>query len=698
MIDHGNLAGAATTSFPEDVVAARQSAPQSTQPSTDQPTLASIQQRIVAKQYEPALTELQAILADEPENTDALYMSAVCRRYRHEFDQALALLGTLKALSPENGRAHQEEGHAYRDMGRPDQALGAYARACRFNPALVASWREQLRILSQQQRLPEAAQVRTQLEYLQKLPQALVIVLDLIHQGKLLRAEDLCRKFLQRAPRHVEAMRLLAEIGIRFGVLNDAEFLLESAHEFAPANVRVHIDYIQVLRKRQKFALALEQARRLLETAPEHPQFQSIYAIECMQTGDYETALQLLDKVLEQIPGDPITLTSKGHAFKTSGEYDKSVAAYRAALASQPRHGEAWYALSNLKVYSFSDDELQAMQAQADSRELAHADRVHLSFALGKAFEDREEFETSFACYARGNRLKKALSTYDADQMTGELHAQWQVCTPAMLARGERAGCPAADPIFVVGLPRAGSTLLEQILSSHSRVDGTLELPNIPSLSQQLRRRGRTGGEPGYPDILATLDDGELRKFGEQYIEDTRIHRQQAPFFVDKMPNNFRHIGLIHLILPNAKIIDARRHPLACGFSGFKQLFAEGQEFTYDLADLGQYYRDYVELMDYWDEALPGKVLRVQYEEVVADVEAQVRRILDYCGLEFEEACLSFHRTERSVRTPSSEQVRRPIYQSGLDYWRNYESWLGPYRDALGEDVRRRYGIGAVNS
>ena len=656
---------------------------------------ASIQAKIVAKRYFEALSELEPLLGDDPDNADALYMSAVCRRYRREFDQALALLKRLQALAPENGRAHQEEGHAHRDMGRPEAALPAYARACRCNPALVASWRAQVDILTRLGRKQEATQAKAQLDYLQALPPPLVMVLDLIGQGKLLKAEDLCRKFLRKVPHHVEAMRLLADIGIRFGVLADAEFLLESAHEFEPDNTRVHMDYIQALRKRQKFARSLEEAGRLLETAPEHPQFQSIYAIECMHTGDYETALGLFDKVLERIPGDPVTFTSKGHAYKTCGKYDKAVAAYRAALASEPRHGEAWYSLSNLKVYSFSDGELEAMREQADDDNLPHADRAHLSFALGKAHEDRGDFETSFACYARGNRLKKAQSSYDADKMTDELRAQRRVCTAEMLSRGGRAGHAAGDPIFVVGLPRAGSTLLEQILSSHSQVDGTLELPNIPSLSQHLRRRGRGADAPDYPDILAVLSDEELGTFGRQFIDDTRIHRRDAPRFIDKMPNNFRHIGLIHLILPNAKIIDARRHPMACGFSGYKQLFAEGQEFSYDLADLGQYYRDYVELMDYWDEALPGKVLRVQYEEVVADLETQVRRLLEHCGLEFEPACLKFHDTERSVRTPSSEQVRRPIFQSGLDYWRNYDAWLDPLRDALGADVRRRYNIGS---
>ena len=636
---------------------------------------------------------MKTVLRDEPENTNALYMSAVCHRYRGEFGVALATLARLKTLAPESGRAHQEEGHAYRDSGRLNDALGSYERACRFNPALVASWREQLRILRDQGRFQQAARVKAQLDYFEGLPRPLVAVIDLIGQRKLLKAEDLCRKFLQKAPRHVEAMRLLADIGIRFGVLADAEFLLESAHEFEPTNVRVHMDYIQALRKRQKFGQALEQSRGLLDTSPEDPQFQSIHAIVCMQTGDYEAALGLFDRVLERIPGDPVTLTSKGHAYKTWGQYDYAVAAYRAALVSQPRHGEAWYSLANLKVYTFDDGELERMHVQARNEGLSHAERVQLSFALGKAYEDRSDFETSFQYYEQGNRSKRAASTYDADKMSEELRAQHRVCTAGMLSRGATAGHSAGDPIFVVGLPRAGSTLLEQILSSHSRIDGTLELPNILSLSQQLRRRGRTGAEPDYPEILTTLSDDELEAFGRQYIDDTRIHRQDAPFFVDKMPNNFRHIGLIHLILPNAKIIDARRHPMACGFSGYKQLFAEGQEFTYDLSDLGKYYRDYVELMDHWDAVLPGKVLRVQYEDVVGDLETQVRRILDHCGLEFEPGCLSFHRTDRAVRTPSSEQVRQPIFKSGLDYWRNYERWLDPLKDALGEGVRGRYGV-----
>lgn len=650
--------------------------------------LDSIQQKIVAKRFDEALGDLGTLLAAEPDNSDALYMSAVCCRYTGRFPAALGFLDKLKARAPEHGRAHQEEGHTYRDMGDRQRALVAYARACQFNPALEASWRGQLDIL-QSTNPQSAAIVRARLEHLAALPRPLVAVIDLVAQGKLLKAESLCREFLKKVPHHIEGMRLLADIALRLGVLDDAEFLLTSALTFEPANVAVRMDLVRTLRKRQKFERALEEAQALLETAPDNPQFQSLVAVERMQTGDYDTALALLDKVLTRVPGDPITLTSRGHALKTSGRYDDAVAAYRAAIASQPQHGESWYALSNLKVYEFEDDEIDAMETQLADSNLSHIDRVHLCFALGKACEDRQDFDRSFGYYARGNALKKVQARYDAARMSEDLAAQRNVCTRTLFEQRAGAGCDAPDPIFIVGLPRAGSTLLEQILSSHSMVDGTLELPNILSLSQRLRRRARDGDSLPYPDVLAELSDDELRDFGEEFIRDTRIHRKDAPFFIDKMPNNFRHIGLIHLILPNAKIIDARRHPMACCFSGFKQLFAEGQEFTYDLDDLGRYYRDYVDLMDHWDTVLPGTVLRVQYEDVVADLDAQVARLLEHCGLPFETSCIEFHRTERSVRTPSSEQVRQPIFRSGLEQWRKFDAHLGPLKSALGPVLDR---------
>ncbi|MDX1570521.1 MAG: sulfotransferase [Xanthomonadales bacterium] len=647
--------------------------------------LQSIQQRIVKGESEAALAELSGVLDAEPENVEALYMQAVCQRLLARFDAALETLAALKALAPDHSRAHQEEGHVYRDSGQPDAALAAYARATRLNPALLASWREQLNILDRKGLHAQAGPIKAQLERLQQLPKPLLAVMDLIAQGRLLKAEEICRQFLQKIPHHVEGMRLLADIGLRLGVLDDAEFLLESALKFEPDNLPVRIDYIQALRKRQKFAQAHEEARALLKSQPDNPQFQSIYAIESMQTGDYDTALRTFDQVLQRLPADPATHTAKGHAYKTRGDYEAAVSCYRSAIEHQPQHGEAYYSLANLKVYTFSDAELEQMHVQEDSPYLSHLDRVYLCFALGKAYEDLENFEASFRYYARGNALKKAQSRYDAARMSEDLRAQQQVCTDELFESRSGVGHPAPDPIFIVGLPRAGSTLLEQILSSHSQIDGTLELPNILSLSQRLRRKSNHGQGATYPEVLAELSDEELRGFGEAFIEDTRIHRRGAPLFIDKMPNNFRHLGLIKLILPNAKVIDARRHPMACCFSGFKQLFAEGQEFSYDLEDLGRYYRDYVDLMDHWDAVLRGFVLRVRHEDVVADLETQVRRMLDFCGLPFESACLEFHRTERNVRTPSSEQVRQPIYTSGLEQWKNYDRWLGPLKDALGD-------------
>ncbi|WP_300541792.1 tetratricopeptide repeat-containing sulfotransferase family protein [Maricaulis sp.] len=646
--------------------------------------LKTAQTQMYEGRFDAALETVRPILDGNPDHTDALYVSAVCARYLKQWDEAQAHLARIRRTAPEFGRAHQEEGHLLRDRGETARALLAYQRACQFNPALLASWRAQAELLAAEGRQAEARQARGQADRIAALPQELVAVTHLLYEGKLLKAEQLCRAFLQKTPHHIEAMRLLAEIGTRFGVLEDADFLLESAIEFEPDNTQLRLDYIQVLRKRQKFEAALEQARHLYESDPANPIFQSHFAIESMQTGEYERALELFDTILAHLPEDPATLTSRGHALKTMGRHDEAVASYRKAFAVKPDHGDAYYALANLKTYVFTDGEIAAMREQEASADLSFQNRIHLCFALGKAFEDRGEYDAAFEYYERGNDLKRVQTRYTSEQMAEELQAQASVCTADLFEKQGGKGCEAPDPIFIVGLPRAGSTLLEQILASHSQVDGTLELPNILALSHRLRGRKRVSDKTHYPRVLFDLTAEQLRTLGEDYIENTRIHRQGAPFFTDKMPNNFRHIGLIKLILPDAKIIDARREPMACCFSGFKQLFAEGQEFTYGLDEIGRYYRGYVELMDHWNAVLPGQILRVHYEDVVADLETQVRRILDFCGLEFEQACLDFHTTERAVRTASSEQVRQPIYQSGVEQWRHFEDHLDPLKQALG--------------
>ncbi|MHA6334023.1 tetratricopeptide repeat-containing sulfotransferase family protein [Qipengyuania sp. CAU 1752] len=632
--------------------------------------------------FERGLASAENLLATWPDDAEALYMAAVAQRFLKRYVAAGQILQRLHAASPEYGRAWQEAGHLARDAGNRDAAIAAYARAVQFNPVLEASWTAQAQLLEADARLVEAQAARAQAERLRKLPRELLAVANHLHEGRLLRAEEICRAFLQKNPRNVEGMRLLAQIGIKLGILDDAEFLLESAVAFQPDNVQLRLDYMDALRRRQKFAQSREQAESLHQGEPDNPLFQSHLAIESMQTGDYDRAFDLFEQVLAKIPGDPATLTSRGHALKTTGQSEEAVASYRAAIAARPDHGDAYYALANLKTYRFTDQEVDAMRGQVDRPDLGFMDRVHISFSLGKAHEDRAEYEESFRFYEQGNALKRAQTRYSADAMAEELARQGEACSPELFEHHTGTGDPAPDPIFIVGLPRAGSTLLEQILASHSLVDGTMELPNILALAHRLR--GRKAGQSRYPQILHELEADQLAKFGGDYIENTRIHRQDAPFFIDKMPNNFRHVGLIHLILPNAKIIDARRDPMDCCFSGFKQLFAEGQEFTYGLHEIGRYYADYVELMDHWDAVLPGKVLRVQHEDVLDDLDGQVRRMLDHCELPFEQACLEFHQTDRAVRTASSEQVRQPINRAGQGAWKPYEPWLAPLKQALG--------------
>ena len=625
------------------------------------------------------------VLTSQPHHRDALYMAAVCARYENRHEDAFARLADLKAASPDYGRAYQEEGHLKRKLGDAAGALTAFERATRYNPSLIASWTAQAELHGH---TDAAANARAQATRLQALPRELLAVTNHIHEGRVFRAEEIARAFLRKNPTHVEGMRLLADIGTRLGVQEDAEFLLESAVELDPDNLQLRLDYIQVLRKRQKFSDALEQAKILMARDPDNPVFQSHYAIESMQAGDYETALDYFDRILKALPEDPATLVSRGHALKTYGRTEDAIASYRAATEVAPGQGDAWYGLANLKTYTFSEEELTRMEAQAASPDIDHMSRIHIAFALGKAYEDRKNHDKAFEAYALGNALKHQTVRYTTEQMQAEFNAQKSICTPDLFAAQGDKGCAAPDPIFILGLPRAGSTLIEQILASHPQVDGTLELPNILSLAHRLRGRKQLTDRERYPRVLYELSAEDLKALGEEYIETTRIHRQGAPFFTDKMPNNFRHIGLIHLILPNARIIDARRNPMDCCWSGYKQLFAEGQEFTYSLDDIGHYYRGYVDLMDHWDRVLPeGCILRVQHEDVLDDLEGQVRRILDYCGLPFDAACVDFHKTDRAVRTASSEQVRRPINKSGLEQWRPYEAHLEPLKAALGPDL-----------
>ena len=498
-------------------------------------------------------------------------------------------------------------------------------------------------------------------------------------------AEHTLRAVLKARPTDVAAIRMLAETAMRLGRYDDAENLLARCVELAPGFIAARHNYATVLYRQNRSEAAIAQIDRLLADDPRNPGYRNLKAAALAKIGEYDQAIELYGGVLQDQPGQAKVWMSYGHALKTVGRQADAIKAYRRCVAIAPQFGEAWWSLANLKTVRFDDADILAMEMELRRADLGEEDRFHLEFALGKAREDRADYEASFGHYLRGNALRRESLGYEASEITGQVERAKAVLTPELFAARAGQGCPAPDPIFVVGLPRSGSTLVEQILASHSAVEGTQELPDIIALVRRLGGKARRASESRYPEILAELSAEDLAALGQEYLDRAQVHRKLGrPLFIDKMPNNWTHVGLIQLILPNAKIIDARRHPLGCCFSGFKQHFARGQGFTYDLTDIGRYYGDYVALMAHFDAILPGRVHRVIYERMVADPEGQTRALLDHCGLPFEDACLRFYDNDRAVRTASSEQVRQPIFTDAADQWRNYEPWLGPLKAALG--------------
>ncbi|MGN6691518.1 MAG: sulfotransferase [Sphingopyxis sp.] len=494
-------------------------------------------------------------------------------------------------------------------------------------------------------------------------------------ENRLHDAEPVLKAHLKRDPFDVAAIRMLAELAARIERYRDAEALLRRALELAPDFLAARSNLATVLHRQGRSAEAIAELDRLQREDPDNPGNANLKAAALGRVGEFDEALALYEQVLRNVGKQPKIWMSYGHMLKTVGRQEDAVAAYRRALALNPALGEIWWSLANLKTLRFDDADLAAMQATLEREDLAPEDRFHLHFALGKAHEQRREAETAFGHYERGNALRRALLDYNADQTRAAVdHAMALYTKEFFAARGDH-GADSPDPVFIVGMPRAGSTLIEQILASHSMVEGTMELPDIPKLYGKARSLGG----------VASLSAVQARELGEQYLDDTRIQRKSGkPFYIDKLPNNWLHTGFIKLILPNAKIIDARRHPMDCCFSNFKQHFARGQAFSYNLADMGRYYADYVDLMAHFDQVLPGHVHRIFHERVIADLETEVRAMLAWLGLPFEEACLDFHTNERAVRTASSEQVRRPVNRDGVDQWRAMEPWLGPLVEALG--------------
>ncbi|MES2444980.1 MAG: sulfotransferase [Pseudomonadota bacterium] len=503
-----------------------------------------------------------------------------------------------------------------------------------------------------------------------------------LHDNRLHDAEPLLKTHLKDDPFDVRAIRMLAELAGRIGRYKDSESLLRRAVELSPAFTAARANLALVLYRLNRPTEALAELDQVLGEDPENLGHSNLKAAALGRIGGFDEAILLYQAVLDGAPDQPKVWMSLGHMLKTVGRQAEAVAAYRQALALAPALGEVWWSLANLKTVRFDDADIAAMQGALAQADLSAEDRFHLDFALGKAFEDRREAATAFAHYEAGNRLRRTRLKYDPAETTSYVDRSIALYTAAFLDAGKGLGCDAPDPIFVLGMPRAGSTLVEQILSSHPLVEGTTELPDIPVLAR---------GIDDYPTGTGHLDPSKFRELGEAYLKRAEIQRHtDRPFFIDKLPNNWAHLPLIHLILPNAKIIDARRHPLGCCFSNFKQHFARGQAFSYDLGDMGLYYRDYVRLMAHVDTVRPGLVHRVHYEAMVDDTEAEVRALLAYCGLDFDPACLEFHKNDRAVRTASSEQVRRPIFREGTEAWQPFEPWLDSLKAALG-DVATSY-------
>ncbi|HWA88838.1 MAG TPA: sulfotransferase [Rhizomicrobium sp.] len=657
----------------------------------ERPSLAEAKALLPGKPEE-AEAAARALLKAAPKDPEVQLFLAQALFLNGDAEQARAILEPLCANHPDWAEPRLELGRVLGVMGENHAAIAVLTEAVNIDRNLSAAWSalgEQYvligDVLASDAAYSHHFNVSVNEPQLQKAVTAL-------RNGRPDITEDILLEFLEAHPEHVNALKMMAEAAIAQDRNEDASALLERCLELAPDFSAARYRLVSSLYLQNRLQEAIPHIDILLEKDPQNPQFRTMKASLLGQMGYDLDSLALFEGLVNEYPKHPASWISYGHALKSAGKQDEGVLAYRKAIELLPQLGGGYWSLANLKTFRFTDADIAEMGRQLERGDLRVEARVQFFFSLGKAYEDKKQYEQAFENYQKGNALWRSTVEYDAEKTHNFVVACKEFLSSEFFEERRGWGHKARDPIFVVGLPRAGSTLLEQILSSHSMIEGTMELPNITSLARHLNEDNSTDTEsPNYPDLLGYLDADEFERRGIEYIETTRSHRKLGrPYFVDKMPNNYAHIPLIHLILPNAKIFDARRHPMGSCFSNYKQHFARGQHFTYALSDVGKYYRDYVELMAFYDRLLPGKVHRVIYEQLVSDPEKEIRRIFEYLGLPFEEQTLRFHETERAVRTASSEQVRMPLYKSGVDHWKNFEPWLGPLKTALG-DVLTQY-------
>jgi tetratricopeptide (TPR) repeat protein len=626
-----------------------------------------------------------ALLSANPQNAEAELVLSEALRLVGDLAGARAAAEAQTKARPQWFGAHRQLGLALADMGQPLAAAASFSRAGELNPRHPTIWRE---LGDQLTRAGDVAGAQAAYARHAALPPAephLVEAARMLAANNFVGAEPILRDHLAKFPNDVAALRMLSEAQARADRPDLAEATLRRCLDLAPDFGLARHSLGQLLNGLGRYDEALEQAQELLRRDPTNRGSQRLYAATQNNRGEYEAALAVYEKQLADNPAQPSIWASRGHLLKTVGRTEEAIAAYKKSLQFAPGSGLPYWSLANLKTYRFTAEDRAEMERQLGLRGAAEVDRVNLHFALGKAYEDVGDYERAFSHYKAGSDLHRANAPHDAARLSQSVDEAIATCTPSFFAERVGAGAPDLDPIFILGLPRSGSTLVEQILASHSQVEGTMELPHLLGVVRELGGLERGGS---YLKALASLPSGEIARFGEHYLRATRAHRKLGRvYFIDKMPNNWSLIGLIHVILPNAKLIDARRHPMACCVSCYKQHFALGQSFTYDLTDLGRYYADYVRLMAHWDRVLPGRVHRVIHEDLAADPEPHIRALLEYCGLPFEEACLRPHETQRPVMTASSEQVRQPITAKGLDEWRKYQAWIGPMEEALGETI-----------
>jgi tetratricopeptide (TPR) repeat protein len=630
---------------------------------------------------------LRALEAQSPGETNCLWLLGTALLAQDKIPESITTLEHVLTRVPEFAQARVDLARAYRRDGRASQAREEVRRVLEKMPHHHLAWLAYGDALVDLEQFADArvAFDRARLsdpqrQHVEEATAALVA-------DDRKTSERIFRGILQADPSHVAALCGLAALSLAADMRNDAARLLRHALKQSEHNPLTWRGLAQALLALGRLQEAHAAARRLLKIEPENPQSWITIASVATRLMRQEEALQAYEQAARLKPEEVRLRLSIGHIHKTLGRRPESEAAYKAALAIDPGIAEAYWSLADLKNYSFSDAEIVAMQHLLTSIESERSNAAQLCFALGKAFEQRKQYPNSFSYYARGNALRRLDAPFDIENFERRSARIRTFFDMAFFAKRAGSGNPSAAPIFIVGLPRSGSTLVEQILASHAHVEGTMELPNIIAITHQFD--DMVTSRDGYPDTVGTAPVGLLAALGSRYLEETAPLRTGREHFTDKLPNNFSHVGLIHAILPHATIIDARRHPMDSCFSTFKQHFAEGQTFSYDLEDLGRYYRCYLSLMDHWDAVLPGKVLHVQYEELVRDPEANIRRLLEHCRLPFESACLSFHETRRSVRTASAEQVRQPLYTSGVGYWRHFEAELEPLRLALGDSLGR---------